>query len=119
MANSRFDAQTVITTRTVSGSFELVLTDAAGDTHTVSLPVGEAAELLVPALFQLKTAEKPSGGPKAVTTVRSWDVRHAEEQPLVLLRFDGDAPLGLPADQAKTFWRAVREATEAMIARRP
>jgi hypothetical protein len=119
MANSRFDAETLTTTQIVSGRFELVLSDHAGNTHTVSLPVTEAADLLIPALFQLKTSVKPAGGPKPVKTVQSWEARASDDQPLVLLRFDGGEPLGLPADQAKNFWRSVREQTEAVAVRRP
>jgi hypothetical protein len=113
--SEKFTAQSLVETKASEDrrTFELTFVDARGKTHTISLPIGVAADL-VPVLNSL--AESADGAERAKFTKlpRQWAVGTAQHERLVLIRFDDDPPYGLDLDVAETLWREVRDETEAV-----
>ena len=113
--SDKFAAQSLVETKASEDrrTFELTFVDAKGAKHTLSLPIGVAADL-VPVLNSL--AESVGGAKRAKFTKlpRQWAVGTAQHERLVLIRFDDDPPYGLDLDVAETLWREVRDETEAV-----
>lgn len=113
--SKRFAAQSLVETKASEDRlcFELTFVDADGKKHTLSMPIGVAADL-VPVLSSL--AESVDGAKRAKFTKlpKHWAVGTAQHERLVLIRFDDDPPYGLDLDVAETLWREVREETEAV-----
>jgi hypothetical protein len=111
----RFTAQSLVETKASDDrcTFELTFVDAKGKKHTLSLPIGIAADL-APVLKSL--AESVGGAERAKFTKlpRHWAVGTAQHERLVLIRFDDDPPYALDLDVAETLWREVRDETEAV-----
>ena len=110
-----FAAQSLVETKASEdrSCFDLTFVDAKGRKHTLSMPIGVAADL-VPVLNSL--AESVGGAKRAKFTKlpRLWAVGTAQHERLVLIKFDDDPPYGLDLDVAETLWREVREETEAV-----
>ncbi len=111
--SGKFDAQSLVETRTDSDARRLEMTfmDADGRRQAISLPVEIAADL-APVLRSL--ASRLNGSNKAEFTrmARLTAVGSARHERLVLIRFDDDPPYGLDPDEAENLWREVREQTE-------
>jgi hypothetical protein len=111
--SGKFVAQSLAQTG-ISGDrrrFEMTFVDADGSKHTVTLPVGVAADL-VPVLSSLAA---DAGGPSRAQFTKipkQWAVGAAERERLVLIRFDDDPPYGLDLKVAETLWREMRQETE-------
>jgi hypothetical protein len=110
-----FAAQSLVETKASEDrrSFELTFVDAKGKTHTLSLPVGVAADL-VPVLNSLAESVGGATGATFTKMPRQWAVGTAQHERLVLLKFDDDPPYGLDLKVAETLWREVREETESV-----
>jgi hypothetical protein len=113
--SERFAVQSLVETKASEDrrTFELTFVDAKGEKHTLSMPIGVAADL-VPVLNSL--AESVGGAKRARFTKlpKHWAVGTARHERLVLIKFDDDPPYGLDLDVAETLWREVREETEAV-----
>jgi hypothetical protein len=96
--------------------FEMTFVDAGGQTHTISLPVSVAADL-VP-LLQSVAAELGKSSIPLTKMPRSTAVGSARHERLVLVRFDDDPPYALNVDEAENLWRGVREEAEQVAIRR-
>jgi hypothetical protein len=91
-----FAAQSLVETKASEDrrSFELTFVDAKGKTHTLSLPVGVAADL-VPVLNSLAESVGGATGATFTKMPRQWAVGTAQHERLVLL-LDDDLPKGRP-----------------------
>jgi hypothetical protein len=113
--SNRFAAQSLVQTKTSKDrrSFELTFVNAQGKKHTLTMPVGVAADL-VPVLKALGESAGGAGGAKFTKMPRQWAVGTAQHERLVLIKFDDDPPYGLDLEVAESLWRDVREETEAV-----
>lgn len=114
-----FAANTLAETKTSADGtrFELTFLDARGARHTVTLPVGIAADL-APVLSSLAKGGAGSTANRFTKMPRQWAVGTARHERLVLIKFDDDPPYGLDPDVAETLWREVREGTETIARQR-
>ena len=112
---SKFVAQSLAETKTSEDRrrFELTFVDARGETQTVSLPIGIAADL-VPVLNTLTEGLAGAQSAKFTKMPKQWAVGTAQHERLVLLKFDDDPPYGLDLKVAETLWREMREETESV-----
>ena len=110
-----FAAQSLVRTKTSEDRrrFELTFVDAKGKKHTLSLPIGLAADL-GPVLKSLAESVRGANGAKFTKIPKEWAVGTARHERLVLIKFDDDPPYGLDLDVAESLWRDVREETEAV-----
>lgn len=113
-----FKAQSLTQTRAMYDErrFEMTFSDASGQTQTISLPVGVAADL-APVLQSLAAELGKSGSP-LTKMPKSTAVGSARHERLVLVRFDDDPPYALNVDEAENLWRGVREEAEQVAMRR-
>ena len=113
--SNRFAAQSLVRTKTSKDrrSFELTFVNAQGKKHTLTMPVGVAADL-VPVLKALGDSVGGASGAKFTKMPRQWAVGTAQHERLVLIKFDDDPPYGLDLKVAESLWRDVREETEAV-----
>jgi hypothetical protein len=116
--SDRFAAQSLIESKTTEDGcrFELTFVGGKGEKHTISLPVGVAADL-APVLTAL--AKTTSANAVKFTRIpERWAVGTAKHERLVLIQFDDDPPYGLDLEVAETLWRELREGQEAVSRRR-
>ena len=113
-----FMARSLTGTRTVDDDrrFEMTFVDAGGQTQTISLPVGVAADLIT-VLQSLVAAPGPSRIP-FTKVPKSTAVGSARHDRLVLVRFDDDPPYALHLEEAENLWRGIREQAEEVAIRR-
>jgi hypothetical protein len=113
-----FMAQSLAQTRAIYNErrFEMTFADASGQTHTISLSVGVAADL-APVLQSL-AAELGKSSVPLTKVPRSTAVGSARHERLVLVRFDDDPPYALNVDEAENLWRGVREEAEHVAMQR-
>jgi len=113
--SNRFAAQSLVQTKTSKDrrSFELTFVNAGGKKHTLTLPVGVAADL-VPVLKALSESVGGANGAKFTKMPKQWAVGTAQHERLVLIKFDDDPPYGLDLEVAENLWRDVREETAAV-----
>jgi hypothetical protein len=107
-----FKAQSLVETRRVitERRFEMTFVDAHGQHQTISLPVAVAADL-APVLQALVSQGAP-GKMEFTRIPKSTAVGSAQQERLVLIRFDDEPPYGLDAKDAESLWREVREKAE-------
>jgi hypothetical protein len=119
MTDQIFEAQSLVETRTRGENFEMVFADMNGNRQAITLPLGLAADILVPVLDQLRrSAERLIGSPEFVKNVTSWQVGRSNQYPHVLLKVNDEVPLAFDLPDAKKLWREIREEAEA-VERRP
>jgi hypothetical protein len=114
-----FTAKSLTQTRAMYGErrFEMTFVDARGQTQTISLPAGVAAELAP--ILQSLAAELGKSGVPLTKLPKSTAVGSSRHERLVLLRFDDDPPYALNVDDAETLWRGVREEARQVALQRP
>ena len=105
-----FCAQTLVETRVGDDKrrLEMTFVNAEGRRHTLSLPVGVAADL-VDVLRALATPTNGFNQPQFTKLPKQLAVASAKHERLVLLRFDDEPPYGLGLDEAENLWRGLRE----------
>jgi hypothetical protein len=106
----RFLAQTLVETSVGDDKrrLEMTFVDAGGQRHTLSVPVGLAADL-ADVLRSLATRANGSGEPQFTRLPKQLAVASAKHERLVLLRFDDEPPYGFGLDEAENLWRGLRE----------
>jgi hypothetical protein len=109
----RFVAQSLVHTKasTDQRRFELTFVDAAGARQTLSLPRAMAADL-APVLTSLAGASD-RGGAKFTRLPKHWQVGHARNERLVLIKFDDDPPYALDLAEAELLSRELSDETES------
>jgi hypothetical protein len=105
-----FFAQTLVETSVGDDKrrLEMTFVDADSQRHTLSLPIGLAADL-ADVLRSLATRTNGSGEPQFTKLPKQLAVASAKHERLVLLRFDDEPPYGLGLDEAESLWRGLRE----------
>ena len=113
--SKKFAAQSLVETKASEDrrTLDLTFVAANGERHTLSLPLGVAADL-GPVLNSLAESMGGINGAKFTKMPRQWAVGTAQHERLVLIKFDDDPPYGLVLDEAETLWREVREGTQAV-----
>ena len=109
----KFAAQSLIETRTSEDRrrFELTFVDARGATHTVSMPIAVAADM-VPVLESLAQGLVADAKARFTKLPKQCAVGSARHERLVLLKFDDDPPYALEPEVAESLWQEVRDETE-------
>ena len=120
---SRFDGQNLVQTtiRKEQRTYEMTFEDAKGGRHVLSLPIPVAVGLKsVLSDLESRTKADYQGAalPEYQKMVDKWKVDSAAEFPLVHVFLNDEVAHAFPLDQAKKFWRAVREVAE-IVERRP
>jgi hypothetical protein len=116
--SARFAARSLVQTKTSEDrrTFELTFANAAGDRHTLSLPIDIAADL-APVLGAIARNASGTNGAKFTKIPKQWAVGTARHERLVLIKFDDDPPYGLEPEAAETLFQEVREEIEVALLR--
>jgi hypothetical protein len=108
-----FKAQSLVETngRPRERRFEMTFVDATGQRQIISLPAAVAADL-VPVLQSLAAGLDRPGGIHFTRKPKLMAVGSAKHERLVLIRFDDEAPYGLPVEEARSLGQQVKEEAE-------
>ncbi len=106
----RFCAQTLVETSVGDDKrrLEMTFVNTEGERHTLSLPIGVAADL-ADVLRSLATRTNGSGELQFTQLPKQLAGASAKHERLVLLRFDDEPPYGLGLDETESLWRGLRE----------
>lgn len=111
---SKFEVTTIARTGNENGQLDITLSDAAGQTTTLSV-TADVAHGLLNAVRDFAKAE--TGRPGLVKRPRQFAVGTGRHESAVLVRFDDDVPYGLDADTAIEFAHAILDAAQEIEAR--
>jgi hypothetical protein len=118
---NRFLALTLTETTTTEDKrrFEMTFVDAGGQSFTISIPSGVAADL-IPILESVAGNEKWAGAAEFTRLPKECAVGRAMGERMVLLRFDEEPPYAIGPEVAEVLGRELQDQGEQLSAlRRP
>ena len=114
-AMKAFLARTLTETSTTEDRrrFEMTFVDAGGQSFTLSIPAGIAADL-VPILESIAADQKRASAMELTRLPKACAVGRAIGERMVLLRFDEEPPYAIGLEAAETLGRELQEQSEQL-----